>query len=518
MEKRETDSVNRIVILGGGSSGWMSASYLRARLSSDVEIVVIDSDSIGSIGVGEATVPTIKEQFFDVLGIPEKEWMPSCDATYKLGIRYENWRESRETNKTEHFYHLFGELPEIDEIPLSHYWLAKSGKTQRHEPFSKGCYPSHVLCEEVRAPFDEQHKQIAPYAYHFDAGKMASFLRSYCLERGVHYKEGEMIDANVNGMGFIESLVLRTGEVVEGDFFIDCSGFKGVLIKQLMKEPFVSFKQSLPTDRAISINTTNVDSNLIRNYTTATAMNSGWTWQTPLRERTGNGYVYSSAFVSDKDAELELRDFLQTDEPARAIAFESGRLRNSWVKNCVSIGLSSGFLEPLESTGLYFVYASLYQLLQHFPEKNMNPVFIESFNEKVAHMIDDVKDFIVMHFFTSARRDTKFWKYCSNELTLSDKLKDLLKKHDAGLPVKRSYVSHDGAYSRFHSEFERFWSNSNYQSVMCGVGRIPSHSLPLIHLNGIDCANQTFQEINMLQTTLLKKTEGHSNYLKKYRS
>jgi len=511
----EESAIKRVVILGGGSAGWMSAAYLQARLGESVEIVVIASPSISSIGVGEATVPSIKEQFFDVLGVAEKEWMPACNATYKLGIRFENWNRPPSVNKLDYYYHLFGELPELNEIPLSHYWIAEQLKKKATSSFSKSCYPAHVLCENRRAPFDKEQNPVAPYAYHFDARKLVEFLQKWCSNREVLLHEHEVIGVEANSAGGIASVVMNNGDKVYGDFFVDCSGFRGTLIKDFLKEPFISFKSSLPTDSAVSINTPLLPKEEIRNFTTAKAMNSGWTWQTPLATRSGNGYVFASDFCSSEKAEAEIRELLGTDEPARVIQFESGRTRRAWVKNCVSIGLSSGFLEPLESTGLYFIYASLYQLVQHFPDKTMDPSYSGAFNDKVAYMIDDVRDFIIMHFLTAKRDDSPFWKYCRHDLLIPDSLNELLDAHASGIPIKRGYGDLNHPYSRFHSEFDRFWTNSNYQSVLCGVASIPKKPLPLIQLNPslLNYSNKMFEKIRKEQTWLLENTIPHKEYI-----
>ena len=508
--------IKSIVIAGGGSSGWMSAAYLQACLGESVHITVVSPDSIGRIGVGEATVPSIKPHFFDVLGLKEQDWMPECNASYKLGIRFENWRQSSNENPQEFYYHLFGELPEVFEIPLSQFWLAEFLNGTAHQTFSKSCYPAYALCENKRAPISRNGKTEVPYAYHFDAIKLADYLMNRCVSRGVRLLNDVIVDGTLKENGEIKSLILESGAEVHGDLFIDCTGFERLLIGKILKEPFVSFKENLITDSAVTINTQIEEGSSIDNYTTATALNSGWCWKTPLTNRTGNGYVYSSQFCSPEQAETELRGSLgDAQSESRLVKFESGRMKSPWVKNCVSIGLASGFLEPLESTGLYFVYAALHQLVQHFPDKQFDSTFTKQFNSAVTNMIDEVRDFIVLHFTTSGRSDTEFWKYCTQQLPISSKLEELLAIQKAGLPISKSFGNTTNHYTRFHSEFSRFWTNSNYQSVLFGVNKFPTKPYPIVQLNSEyrTEALTIFKAIEHKQKWLLDNTDNHMDYL-----
>ena len=511
------EKIRKIIIAGGGSSGWMAASYIFKALNFNIDIVVIESPKIPRIGVGEATIPTIKEELFDFLEIPEKEWMPVCRGTYKLGIKFINWKRSA-AEGGDHYYHSFGEMPTCKKVPLSQIWMHK-----RHMGFEKphdySCYVTPAICDEYKSPRFLDDTKVVHYAYHFDALLIANFLRDWCIERGMRHIQDEIVNVELDETGNIRSLTGQEGERYEADLFIDCTGFTGLLIGKALKEPLISFSDCLLTDSAVAMNIpSNPETEGIRPYTTATAFSTGWQWEIPLFGKSGNGYVYSSAFQSAEDAEKEMRKFFGKKVEgieARHIKFNSGRRRRSWVKNCVSFGLASSFLEPLESTGLYFVYAALYQFMEHFPNKDIDPVVRDRFNEKVAYMVDDVKDFIVMHFCTSPREDTAYWRANKFELKIPDSLRRILSLQKAGIPIKKSYATNDFLYTSFEAGFDRFWTNSNYQCVFAGVGYLPSVYLPLLdHRSDIlKEAEQLFAGIETKSKLLSKQLPTQYEYL-----
>jgi tryptophan halogenase len=461
--------VRKIIIVGGGSSGWMAAAYLSKALNFNVSITLIESANIGRIGVGEATIPTIKEELFDFLGIPEEEWMSECKATYKLGIRFQNWKRPM-AEGGDHYYHNFGEIPSVQGIPLSHVWMYKRQQQGFSQPLDYACYHSSP--------------KAVHYAYHFDALLITNYLKKWSVARGLTHITDNIVGTELDEGGNIKALHGEGGQRYEADLYIDCSGFAGLLIEKALGEPKVTFHDSLLTDSAVAINIPDEpEVHGIRPYTTANAFSSGWTWEIPLYNRSGNGYVYSSAFQTPEDAERELRAWFgkKADKlEARHIKFVSGRRRRSWVKNCVSIGLSSSFLEPLESTGLYFVYAALYQLVACFPDKDIAPALRDKFNERVSYMVDDVRDFIVLHFCTSPRTDTPYWRANQHELKLPDTLKEVLQLQKAGIPIRRSYHGNDMLYASFEAGFDRFWTNSNFQSIFAGVDYLPKQVMPLL--------------------------------------
>ncbi|MBJ6763735.1 tryptophan 7-halogenase [Myxococcaceae bacterium JPH2] len=521
MDKNYPENDNRvrkIIIVGGGSSGWMAAAYLHKALNFNANITLIESPRIPRIGVGEATIPTIKEELFDFLQIPEEEWMSECKATYKLGIRFQNWKKPA-AQGGDHYYHNFGEMPEVKGIPLSHIWMYGRQKQGRTDSMEYACYPTSPICDALKSPRFMDGSKAVHYAYHFDALLMANYLKKWSIERGLTYISDDIVETPLTEDGSIKCLKGESGRVYEADLYIDCSGFAGLLIEKALGEPKITFHDSLLTDRAVAINIPSDSATEgIRPYTTASAFSSGWTWEIPLYGRSGNGYVYASAFQTPEEAEREVRAWFgkKADNlDVRHIQFISGRRRRSWVKNCVSFGLASSFLEPLESTGLYFVYAALYQLVACFPNKQIEPALRDKFNERVSYMVDDVRDFIVLHFCTSPRTDTPYWRANQNELKLPETLKEILELQRAGIPIRRSYASNDALYSSFEAGFDRFWTNSNFQSIFAGVGYLPRQPMPLLqHRNDILAeAERVFDDVRKKTSHMMARLPSQYDYL-----
>lgn len=519
-EKEVNSNIKNIVVIGGGTAGWMSATYLAKSLNLNVNITVIESADHGPIGVGEATIPTIKTEFFDRLGIPEEEWMPKLGGTFKLGIKYANWKTPREQGG-DHYYHVFGEIPLIDEVPLSSVWIKNylEGKTKKS--FAASCFASHVAFENHLSPRLMDGTKVQHYAYHFDALMLAQFLKEWAIKRGIHHVVDKLTMTEQDEQGNVTCVIGQSGKKYHADLFIDCSGFAGFLIDKLYEEPVISFADCLLTDRAIAINIPDAPGNTdVRSYTTATAMKAGWTWEIPLFSRSGNGYVYSSQFISDDEAQQEIVEhFGKRAEMGnlRPIKFTSRRHRNSWVKNCVAIGLSSSFLEPLESSTIYFIYAALYQLIKCFPQKNIDPVLREKFNKKINYMVDDNKDFIAMHFKTAQREDTPFWKVNKYETKVPESLDLILRKHKSGLPIKRPTVDNNNIYPTFKSLFQNFWTETNYQCILCGVGYYPNNPYPILNYREdiMQEGERLFQGIAKKAAELKTLLPSHYEFLKK---
>ncbi|MFI4919702.1 MAG: tryptophan halogenase family protein, partial [Legionellales bacterium] len=374
-----------------------------------------------------------------------------------------------------------------------------------------------------KSPKHYNDTQAHYYAYHFDAGLLAQYLSNWSRKTNIKHIKDNLTHAELNEEGNITCVVGADGKKYYADLFIDCSGFAGFLIEKTLKEPIVSFENSLLTDRAVAINfNENPEKDGIRPYTTATAMKAGWMWEIPHFDTSGNGYVYSSQFISDTEAEDELRGFFgkKADKAdVRFIKFQSRRRRNAWVKNCVSIGLSSNFLEPLESTGLYFVYAALYQLVRNFPGKNIDPVLRDKFNHKIRYMVDEMKDFIIMHFKTCRRTDTPFWLANRNETVVPDSLQLILDRHKSGVPIKTTHQSDLKLYASFGVQFDNFWTNTNYQSILCGVGYLPEASLALLHYRQdiMDKADVIFKQYRQESAQLVNELPSQYDYLLRVR-
>jgi tryptophan halogenase len=413
--------IKRIAIVGGGTAGWMAASILaRALHGSGCAICVVESPEIGTVGVGEATIPPIID-LLKFLGIDEADFIRHTQATYKLGIKFIDWREVGES-----YWHPFGTFGEpINRRPFFHAW---------HKARAEGLAPKfndYSLCAALgdagrfRRPDARATGAVAGlrYALHFDAGLVAAYLRAYSERMGVARLERTVAGVTQRDDGFLEDLVFTDNARLKADLYLDCSGFRGLLIEQTLKTGYDSWTQWLPCDRAIAMPT---DNNGPRPpYTQAKALKAGWRWRIPLQHRAGNGYVYSSAHLTDEAAERELREDVNQAALAdpRLLKFVTGRRKALWRKNCVSIGLASGFLEPLESTSIHLAMSGVYNLLDHFPDLDFDHSNIASYNAMLIGEMERIRDFIILHYCTTQRRDTNFWKDCA-QMSLPETLVD----------------------------------------------------------------------------------------------
>ncbi|WP_415947333.1 tryptophan halogenase family protein [Streptomyces sp. KLOTTS4A1] len=478
--------INSVVIVGGGTSGWMSATYLKAAFGDRIDVTLVESDRVSSIGVGEATFSTVRH-FFDYLGLDEQDWMPHCAGSYKLAIRFENWRK-----QGDHFYHPFERLGSAEGFPLSEWWLAGD----RKRPFDQSCFVTPALCEANRSPrklggalfaedldgslgrstLDDQRDQF-PYAYHFDAGLLAQYLTKYGTDRGVRHVVDDVVDVHTDERGWITDVLTREHGELAGDLFIDCTGFRGLLINKKLDERFVSFQDVLPNNRAVALRVPQSEqaSREMRPYTTATAMDAGWIWTIPLYGRNGNGYVYSDEHCSPEEAERTLRAFAapgQEDLEANHIRMRIGRNERSWVNNCVAIGLSSAFVEPLESTGIFFIQHGIEQLVKHFPDRNWDPKLADDYNNRVAQVLDGVKEFLVLHYAAAGRDDTPYWKEAKIR-PLPEALAERLELASSHLLDERNIYPH------YHG-FEQY----SWTTMLLGLGHEPAGPRPaLAHLD-----------------------------------
>nr|WSW67721.1 tryptophan 7-halogenase [Streptomyces sp. NBC_00995] len=475
--------IKSVVIVGGGTAGWMSATYLKAAFGDRIGVTVVESDRVSSIGVGEATFSTVRH-FFDYLGLDEAEWLPHVAGSYKLGIRFENWRKAGE-----HFYHPFERLRTSDGFSLADWWL-KEG--DRSTPFDQGMYLTPHLCEAQRSPrmldgslfagglddslgrstLQEQRTQF-PYAYHFDAGLLAKFLTTYGTDRGVRHVVDDVVDVARDERGWISHVTTREHGDLAGDLFIDCTGFRGLLINKTLEEKFLSFEDVLPNNRAVALRVPKPNQAVegMNPYTTATAMDAGWIWTIPLFGRNGNGYVYSDQFCSPEEAERTLREFAapgQEDLEANHIRMRIGRNERSWVNNCVAIGLSSAFVEPLESTGIFFIQHGIEQLVKNFPDEHWDPQLRNDYNGRVAEVLDGVKELLVLHYVAAAREDTPYWKEAKAR-TLPDGLAERL-------DLAASHLLDDrNIYQPYHG-FEQY----SWITLLMGLGHEPARPRPAL--------------------------------------
>lgn len=401
-----SELIKKVVIVGGGTAGWIAAALIKKMLSNVVDVELIESEEIGRVGVGEATIPPIR-YLNSALGIHEADFLRETKATIKLAIKFENWRVNGE-----HYYHTFGAPGRsLAFCQFHHYWL-RSKKLGNNANLWD--YDLNYLCAEANkfAPLNHQNPDLEMlYAYHFDASLYAAFLRRYSEKIGVVRTEGLIEQVNVNkDSGFVESLVLKTGESISGDLFIDCSGLRALLIQQKLATGFEDWSHWLPCDRAIAVPSERLPETLP--YTRAIAHQVGWQWRIPLQHRNGNGIVYSSNYCSDDEAANTLLSNLSTKaigEP-NVIQFRTGRRRKQWSRNVIAVGLSSGFLEPLESTSIHLIQSAVVRLIKIFPHKGISPVSVAEYNRQSQIEYEQIRDFIILHYHLNERDDSQFWR------------------------------------------------------------------------------------------------------------
>lgn len=509
--------IDRVVVLGGGTAGWMTASYLKKAFP-DLHITLAEAPGIPKIGVGEATVPNLQKVFFDFLGLKEDDWMRRCNAAFKVGVRFNNWRRPRAEDANDYFYHLFGLIPECDNVPLSHYWTLRqhNGDT---EPLAYACYKEPPLLDAKLAPRYMDGSRAMYYAWHFDAHLVADYLRDVAVGWGVEHLTDQLENVELAPDGSIAALHMRSGKQLRADLFVDCTGFRGLLINKALQEPFVDMSDYLLCDSAVATAVPHDDEKHgVEPYTSVIAMDAGWTWKIPMLGRFGSGYVYSSKFTGEGEAVRDFSDLWGLD-PDKAnlskIKFRVGRNRRAWVKNCVSIGLSSCFLEPLESTGIYFIYAAIYQLAKYFPDRSFNPTLTTRFNEEIETMFDESRDFIQAHYFISPREDTAFWRANRHELRLSDDLNHKVATYKAGLAVNQPLLDVDAYYRNFDWEFRNYWTNSSFYCILGGLGLVPEQSYPRIRYSesSLRKADELFRKVKQEAAELKAKLPTNHAFL-----
>jgi tryptophan halogenase len=412
--------VRDVVIVGGGTAGWMAAAALSATMGEQLNIRLIESDEIGTIGVGEATIPAIR-LFNGLVGINEDEFVRATQGSFKLGIEFHDWGKPGDT-----YMHAFGTIGQsLDLLEFWQYWLRgrREGVADRLWDYSLNEIAARQgkfarLGRVPNSPIDG-----ISYAFHFDAGLYARFLRGLAERAGVKRTEGKILHATQRGSdGFIESVTLESGEVIAGELFIDCSGFRGLLIEESLETGYDDWTHWLPCDRAIAVPSQNVGP--ARPYTQALAHRAGWQWRIPLQHRTGNGHVFCSDFVSEDEAASILLANLEGPSLAepRTLRFKTGMRRKGWNKNVVALGLSSGFMEPLESTSIHLIQNGIAKLISHFPDRGFAEANIAAYNRRVAYDYERIRDFIILHYHAN-QRDEPFWTRC-REMAIPDTLKD----------------------------------------------------------------------------------------------
>jgi tryptophan halogenase len=408
----QNHTVKKVVIAGGGTAGWVAAAALSKRLKGLIDVVLIESEEIGTVGVGESTVPPV-QLFHNLLGINEQEFMQATDATFKLAISFENWGRPGD-----HYFHPFGVTGKGSFLSdFQHYYLhgLSQGITA---PFGDYCYELQAAKQHK---FAKTEQSTINYAYHLDAGRYARFLRRFSEELGAVRIEGKIAQVQQHVNGDIRALVLESGQEVSGDLFIDCTGFRALLIEQTLKTGYERWDHWLPCNKAVVVQTE--PGPTVPPYTRAIAHDSGWQWKIPLQHRVGNGLVYASDYLSDDDARQRLLDGLEAPaimEP-RVLSYQTGRRKKLWHKNCVAIGLSSGFIEPLESTSIFLFMSGIIRLLRLFPFNGVTPALTDEYNQQSITEVEKIRDFIILHYHQTERNDSPFWDYCRT-MTIPDSL------------------------------------------------------------------------------------------------
>ena len=485
--------MKNIVIVGGGTAGWMAAAAFSKSFGENLNIQLIESDEIPTVGVGEATIPPIRN-FHLLLELDEADFMRAVNGTYKLGIEFENWG-----SLGERYFHPFsGHGTDTWAAQFHHYWrrAKQQGDTAPLDDFSLEA----VMARAGR--FGREGERKAAYAYHFDAGLYAKLLRGISEGLGVRRTEGKVVDVSLDPeSGFITSVHLESGPTISGDLFIDCSGFRGLLIEQALETGWEDWSHWLRSDRAVAVQTESVAPP--SPYTRSTARSCGWQWKIPLQNRVGNGLVYSSAYMSEDEAQKTLLDNLDgkliTDP--RTIPFRTGRRLKQWNKNCVALGLASGFLEPLESTSIHLIQNSIIRLIKLFPTAGIEPSEVEQFNREVRTEIEYIRDFIIAHYHVTRRGDTEYWKEC-RDMSVPETLQHKLTLFKTG-----------GKIFRDNNEL---FSEPSWVAVLVGQGIIPEGYHPFVDNMSDKELQDLMVRVRSAISKLVKAQPSHDEFIKNY--
>ena len=397
--------IKQVVVLGGGTAGWLSAALLKKVLGDNIHLTLVESDDIGTVGVGEATIPPIR-LVNNVLGLNEAEFVRETKATIKLAIRFENWQ-----HLGQYYYHTFGAPGRSMAFCHFHHLWARGKALGITDSLWQYDLNYHCCEQGSMAIIDSRDPLLElPYAYHFDAGLYAQYLRKLSENMGVIRREGEVTNVLCDDAGNVASLTLKNGDVISGDMFIDCSGFKALLIEQTLGTGYDDWSHWLPCDRAIAVPSERHA--VTAPFTRSIARAAGWQWRIPLQHRNGNGHVFCSRYMSEDEATHVLMSHLDTPalgEP-RVIRFTTGRRRKQWHRNVVAIGLSSGFLEPLESTSIHLIQSGIVRLLQLFPHNGIPQASVDEYNKQSRLEFEQIRDFLVLHYYLNERNDSRFWR------------------------------------------------------------------------------------------------------------
>ncbi|WP_394200727.1 tryptophan halogenase family protein [Marinagarivorans algicola] len=491
---------NKIAIVGGGTAGWMAAAALSKVLPKEhYAIVLVESADIPTVGVGEATIPPI-ESFNKLLGIDPQAFMKATNATFKLGIEFINWG-----NVGDSYYHPFGTYgTDLHNLPFYQYWqrARQAGAAMRLEDYS---VTAQMAMQKRFTPAQKiSHSPLEKiqHAYHFDAALYAKYLRKIAESQGVVRIEDDVSHViQHNSTGFIETLKTKKNTDIHADFFIDCTGFSGLLIDKTLKTPYESWSKYLPCDSAKAVPCAKTDG--LASHTKAIAHGFGWQWKIPLQHRTGNGLVYSSSFWSDECAEKTLLMNIEGEplSDVRQLRFTPGKRTKAWNKNCLSLGLSSGFLEPLESTSIHLIQSALSKFISLFPNFDDFSYEQRQFNKLVDNQMESIRDFIILHYKATQREDTAFWRYCKN-MDIPNSLQE-----------KIDLYKNTGHLMR---EGDDLFSENSWLSVLEGQGQVCQKYNPLTHTAPINDLSAQLQGIRTVVKQCALQAPTHQEFIDKY--
>ena len=489
--------VGKIVIAGGGTAGWMSAALLAKSFAGALKIELVESEQIGTIGVGEATIPPLK-LFNDTLGIDEDDFLAKTAGTFKLGIQFEGWGRPGDS-----YIHAFGEIGlNLGLGSFYQYWLRslREGNTHGLWDYSLNAYAARFNRFDRFARVEGTPMPGPVHAYHLDASLYAKYLRTYAEARGAVRTEGRITTVTQNASsGLIESLVLDDGRRVEGDFFIDCTGFRRLLIGETLAVPFEDWTKWLPCDRALAVPCESVDP--LVPYTRSIARRAGWQWRIPLQHRLGNGHVYASACMGDDEAAdilLANLDGKATAEP-HPLKFTTGRVARFWDKNCLALGLAGGFMEPLESTSIHLIQSGISRFVRHFPSSPFDAVTQAHYNRESLFEYDRARDFLILHYKANAREDSEFWRAC-REMSVPD-----------GLAYRMQLFGDGGQVFR---ELGELFTEASWVQVLLGQNLEPASYHRLADGIGLAELQGYMRDVQTIVVRAVRKMPEHGAFIR----
>ena len=490
-------AITKIVVVGGGTAGWMAAAAFSALLDTrTVQIVLVESDEIGIVGVGEATIPPITA-FNNMLGIDEDEFLAATKATFKLGIEFVDWGKVGET-----YFHPFGSHgQDFSGVHFHQLYLREARRRALPDIAQWSMSAAAAQLNRFARPGPDAKLPLSQlaYAFHFDAGLYARYLRSYAERKGVRRTEGKIVDATLDGeTGHIRSVTLADGSSIDGELFIDCSGFRGLLIEDKLGTGYEDWSRWLPCDRAVA-----VPCKLAappEPFTRSTARAAGWQWRIPLQHRMGNGLVYSSAHLPSGEAEALLRHNLEGEMLAdpRHLSFTAGRRRLAWNANVVSLGLSSGFVEPLESTSIHLIQSGIAKLLALFPDCRFDPVERNEYNRQMTEVFEDVRDFVILHYKATQRDDSDFWNDCRT-MTVPDSLAGKLELWQAK--------------GRLFREGRELFGTASWVAVLLGQGIVPTQTEPSADAIDADTISDALDKMRQSYHRMAEHMPSHADFI-----